>query len=208
MNPDKTIESCLPTLKSIAFSLVRSKADAEDIVQDTFVKWLSLDMQKIRNTKAYLIKSVKNNCLNHLKKLRQKKEEYLETINFSEIIERYRFKEISFSYLDLEVELLNAFKVLQSKLEPVERAVYLLKEVFDFDYESLQKILSRTKDNCRQILCRARKKLTLETVKVNFDFSEASRLFSCFKKSFESNNLSYFIAALRKDMMLSGGTKK
>src|SRR5687768_18576398 len=54
-----------PILQRIAVRMVRSKADAEDIVQETFIKWLLQEQEKIKNTKAYLIKAVTNNCINH-----------------------------------------------------------------------------------------------------------------------------------------------
>ena len=66
MNQSQAIQLYQPTLRSIAYNLVRSRADADDIVQETFLKWLSIDSDKIQNTKAYLIKAVTNNCLNHL----------------------------------------------------------------------------------------------------------------------------------------------
>src|SRR3954468_20902828 len=139
MDQAQTIALYQPLLHSIAYRLVRCKADAEDIVQDTFVKWLTIDQQKIENTKAYLIKAVTNNCLSHLEALKKKKEEYIESFNSIEFVQK--LKEVNFSHLDLDVELKNAFKVLQAKLQPLERAVFLLKEVFDFDYDSLQKTL-------------------------------------------------------------------
>ncbi len=122
--------------------------------------------RKIQNTKAYLIKAVTNNCLNHLNSLRKKKEEYLDSINVSEFI--HRFKENNFAHLDLEADLAKAFKVMQAKLEPLERAVYLLKEVFDIDYESLQTIVDKKKEHSRQLLCRAKKKLSEETSRMLF----------------------------------------
>ena len=148
MDQAQAITLYQPTLTSIAYNLLRSKADAEDIVQETFLKWLTIDTEKIQNTKAYLIKAVTNNCLNHINSLRKKKEEYLDSINVSEFL--HRFKENNFSHLDLEADLAKAFKVIQTKLEPLERAVYLLKEVFDFDYEALQETLDKKKDHCRQ----------------------------------------------------------
>ena len=62
----QTIALYHPMLHSIALRIVKCKADAEDIVQDTFLKWLSIEKEQIQNTRAYLIKSVTNNCLNHL----------------------------------------------------------------------------------------------------------------------------------------------
>lgn len=185
----------------IAYNLVRSKADAEDIVQETFLKWLTIDAQKIQNTKAYLIQAVRNNCLNHINSLRRKKEEYLETINVGEFISR--FKENNFSHLYLEADLAKAFKVMQARLEPLERAVYLLKEVFDFDYEALQVILDKKKEHCRQLVCRAKKKLSEETSRMHFDFPDPSRLIASFRKACDMGNSSEFVLDLKKDILAS-----
>src|SRR5687768_12005677 len=170
MNNAQAIALYQPMLQAIAYNIVRCKADAEDIVQETFLKWLTLGPQKVENTKAYLITAVKNNCLNHLNTLRQKKEELLSQHNIADIINR--FKETSFAHLDFDVEITKAIKVLQSKLEPLERAVYLLKEVFDFDYEALQQTLDKKKDHCRQLLCRAKNKLDMETSKIHFELPD------------------------------------
>lgn len=197
MNPEQTIILYRPLLQAIAFNLVRCKADAEDIVQETFLKWLTLGPQKIENTKAYLVKSVRNNCLNHLGTLRKKKEELFSNHNFSELIGR--FKETSFAYLDFDVEISKALKVLQSKLEPLERAVYLLKEVFDFDYEALQEALNKKKDHCRQLLCRAKKKLDDETSKMNFELPDATKFIETFRKACHLGNASELVIELTKD---------
>ena len=201
MNQSQAIQLYQPTLKSIAYNIVRSRADADDIVQETFLKWLSIDSDKIQNTKAYLIKAVTNNCLSHLNSLRKKKEEYLDTINVSEFI--HRFKENNFAHLDLEADLAKAFKVMQVKLEPLERAVYLLKEVFDFDYEALQEALDKKKDHCRQLVCRAKKKLTEETSRMHFDLPDASQLLASFRKACDLGNAEELVQDLKKDISSS-----
>lgn len=198
MNQAQAITLYQPTLTSIAYNLLRSKADAEDVVQETFLKWLTIDSEKIENTKAYLIKAVTNNCLNHINSLRKKKEEYLDSINVSEFI--HRFKENNFSHLDLEADLAKAFRVIQAKLEPLERAVYLLKEVFDFDYEALQEALDKKKDHCRQLVCRAKKKLSDETSKMHFDLPDASQLMTSFRKACDMGNAAEFVLDLKKDI--------
>lgn len=185
-------------LQAIAYNLVRCKADAEDIVQETFLKWLTLGPQKIENPKGYLIKAVRNNCLNHLNALRKKKEELFSNHNFAELIGK--FKETSFAHLDFDVEISKALKVLQSKLEPLERAVYLLKEVFDFDYEALQGALDKKKDHCRQLLCRAKKKLENETSKINFELPDTSRLMDSFRRACNMGNASELVIELIKDV--------
>lgn len=146
--------------------MLRCKADAEDVVQETFIKWLSQEQAKIKNTKAYLIRAVTNNCLNHLQSLHKKRTEYLESFQWTELVEKFR-ETTDLSHIDLEAELQKALQILQSKLEPLERAVYVLREVFDFDYKSLQELLDKKQEHCRQVFCRAKKKLQQESDNFN-----------------------------------------
>lgn len=196
MNQAQAIILYQPTLQRIAYNLVRCKADAEDIVQETFLKWLTLESEKIQNTKAYLIQAVRNNCLNHIQSLKRKKEEYLDSINVSEFL--HRFRESNFAHLDLEADLDKAMKVIHAKLEPLERAVYLLKEVFDVDYEALQGILNKKKEHCRQLVCRAKKKLSDETSRIHFELPDVSGLMTSFRKSCEKGNAGELIDELKK----------
>jgi RNA polymerase sigma factor (sigma-70 family) len=198
MTQAQTITFYQPLLHSIAYNLVKCKADAEDIVQETFLRWLTIDHQKIVNTKAYLIKAVTNNCLSHIETLKRKKEQCIESISSMEFVQK--LKDVNFSHLDLDIDLKNAFKLIQAKLQPLERAVFLLKEVFDFDYEALQKTLDKKKDHCRQLLSRARKKLEEETSKVHIDMPSASQLLDSFRKACTMENMSEFVAHLKKDL--------
>lgn len=198
MNPAQTIALYQPTLHSIAMRLLRCKADAEDIVQETFIKWLNTEHEKIQNTKAYLVRAVTNNCLNHLQALKRKKEEYLELFHWPDFVER--FKESDFAHLDFEQELTKAFQLLQHKLEPLERAVYLLKEAFDFDYKALQEILDKKQDHCRQLLSRARKKISDEKVRLNSVIDEKTALFDSFRYSCDMGHASDLIRQLQNDI--------
>lgn len=204
MNQTQAILSYQPLLHNIAYNLLRCKADAEDIVQDTFVKWLSMDHAQIQNTKAYLIKSVTNNCLNHLNSLKRKKEEYWDSISLAELV--VKFKESDIAHIDFEKELAAAFKVIQSKLEPLERATYLLKEVFNFEYDAIQKILNKKSDHCRQLFCRAKKKLSDTTFTPTL--SETSHLFESFKKACTLDNFNEFIQHLKHDVAGTFSKKK
>lgn len=196
MNQEQTIALYQPLLHTIAYNIVRCKQDAEDIVQETFMKWLSVEQEKIQNTKAYLIRSVTNNCLNHISSLRKKKEEYLDQV--SEAFNR--FKETNLSHLDLDVNLAAAMKVLHTKLEPLERAVFVLKEVFDFDYEELQLALDKKKDHCRQLFCRAKKKLSEGTSKIHFDLPDTSKLMENFRKACDFGNATEYVSELKREI--------
>jgi RNA polymerase sigma-70 factor (ECF subfamily) len=178
--------------------MVGSLQDAEDIVQDTFVKWLTIDHEKIENTKAYLIRTVTNNCINHLNSFRKKKSEYFSNLKNSELLEKYR--EFELPRFDLENELSEALALIHKKLEPVEKGIYLLREVFDFEYEDLQEIFGKKKENCRQLFSRAKEKLQQENRKKTSTDPQPLQLLESFKKACNFGQLSEFVNQISQEV--------
>ncbi len=174
--------------------MVGSWEDAEDIVQDTFTKWLTLDQQKIQNTKAYLVKSVTHNCINHLNAFKKRNIRYLSTFKAGELIEKY--KELDFAKFDLESEVAAALAMIHKKLEPLEKGIYLLREIFNVDYEDLQELFGKKKENCRQLFCRAKEKLKQETSKSKTEVSQPFRLLEHFRNACTLGHLSDFMHQL------------
>jgi len=195
MNQSQVIALYQPLLQSIAYKMVGSLADAEDIVQDTLMKWLTIDAEKINNTKAYLIKAVKNNCINHIATLKRKKDECLHNLNPSELIDWYKEKEL-FKF-DKDNEISVALQVLHKKLEPVERGIFVLRELFDFDYEELQQIFDKKKENCRKLLSRAKEKLSREPNKVGH---VEDSLIASFKKACHIGPTTDFIEKVKEEI--------
>ena len=198
MNKSQTIALYQPVLQQIAYKMVGSLADAEDIVQDTFLKWLTINTEKIENTKAYLIRAVTNNCLNHLETLKRKKDECLQNIKPAELIDWYKEKE--FFNFDMENEIAAALDVIHKKLEPVEKGIYVLREFFNFEYEELQHIFDKKKDNCRQLFSRAKDKLSQETSKIKIDLPQTNLLES-FKKACHFGSPADLIKNVKQEIM-------
>ncbi len=188
-------------LQNIALKMLKCRADAEDLVQDTFVKWLSVDQEKVQNTKAYLIGSVTNTCLNHISSLKRKKEEYFDNFQWPEF--KNWFTAPDFSHLDFEAEVSAAFAAILNKLEPLERAVFLLKEVFNYDYEMLQELLGKKQDHCRQLMSRARKKLNSESGKFSAMLSKKQELFHSFKNACHIGDVNELVAVLKRDISMA-----
>lgn len=182
-------------LQALAYKMVGSLADAEDIVQDTFLKWLSVDHQKIENTKAYLAKAVTNNCLKHLESKRHTLLQHA-----IEIDNQMPGHKTDMGHLDLEKELAAALSEALSKLDPVEKAVYLLREVFNMEYDELQALLDKKKENCRQLFCRAKKNLEKETRRFQVDVGRHAALLESFKKSCHLDHPYEFIRELSQDI--------
>ena len=190
-----------PMLEALAFNMVRCKADAQDIVQETVLKWLSAGPKKIENTKAYLIAAVRNNCLTHIRALKGKKEELLGQQNLGEVLKLV--KEANLGHLDIDIDLQKALKTLQLKLEPLERAIFVLKEVFDFDYDTLQETFDKKKDHCRQLFCRAKKKLNEETSKIHFELPDTTNFRENFKKACDFGHIADLISGLKQEVAVA-----
>jgi RNA polymerase sigma factor (sigma-70 family) len=197
MDQSSTIAQYQPMMQTIAQRMLGSIADAEDIVQDTLLRWLTIDTAKIRNTKAYLIKSVTNNCINHLNTLKRKKDQCLDSLKPQELIDKY--KEMELFHFDFENEVSSALNVIHKKLEPLEKGIFVLREFFDFEYEELQEVFNKKKDNCRQLFCRAKEKLNLETSKIKSEISQTN-FFDSFKKACDMGNAEEFINHIKEEV--------
>lgn len=184
-----------PLLHTIAYKIVGCSAIAEDMVQDTFLNWFKRERQEVKDAKAYLISSVRNLSLNHLKK---KKDELFD--NLAPNLPSFSISS-DLKYLDIKQEIAMSMAVLLKKLAPVERAVFVLREVFNFDYSDLPAIIGKTSDNCRQILSRAQQKLNQEKERFTFEPNKLSNLIGNFKKA-TSGEFEGLIKSLKEDIFV------
>lgn len=197
MNPTHTIAQYQPLLTSIALKIVGRIEDAEDIVQETFLKWLSVDQGKVHSTKAYLIKAVTNKCFNHLKKSGNTQTDSLDALEENNLL--FSEEEGNDSFLDKEHYLMIAICAIQDTLDPLEKGVYLLREVFNLDYEEIQSLFGKTKDHCRQLLSRAKKKLSFNKDRVSFEACNAEKL-NNFKKACRWGSVSDLVQEITQDI--------
>lgn len=196
MNTSQTIILYQPVLYSIAYKVVGSLEDAKDIVQDTFVKWLTIDHEKIQNPKSYLIKAVLNNSINHLKFNKSKKKESLDNVDIQYLLDKTHE-----TYgVDPEREVSAALALLHKKLEPLEKAIYILREVFELEYDHLQEIFDKKKDNCRQLFCRAKEKINQETQKIKTDFFNPPQFLNSFNNACSFGQIGDLIAELKDEI--------
>ena len=141
-------------LFSIAYRMLGSVADAEDIVQEAYLRWQKVPEKEVRSPKSYLSAVVTRLSINRLRSARAQREEYvgpwLPEPLLSERAEEFTDPAV------LDESLSMAFLVLLESLNPVERAVFLLREVFDYGYEEISAIVGKSEANCRQIARRAR----------------------------------------------------
>lgn len=152
------MESLRPLLTTYAYNITGTYEDAKDIVQDAYLKFMSVDHGNIENKKAYLIRIVINLAINF--KNRQKK-------SIAQYPGHWLPEPIATEDADLTInrkEVLSySLMVLLEKLNARQRAVFILKEAFDYDHEEIAETLSITAENSRKLLSRARDQLQTAT---------------------------------------------
>ncbi len=192
-------------LFSIAYNMLGSVSDAEDMIQETYIGWLKSDKSHVENTRFYLIRVISNKCLDHLKKLRQEREAYTGVWLPEPVVSATDLSEASEPEKNLDI----GFMYLLEKLTPVERGVIILKESFDMEYIEIASIFELTEENCRQHLSRAKKKLHHEKSRFKVDSREHDRILREFIEACVSGNLETLIELLREDAVFysDGGGK-
>jgi RNA polymerase sigma-70 factor (ECF subfamily) len=195
-------------LFSIAYRMLGSSADAEDMVQETFIRWQQTSGVDIRSARAFLVTIISRLCINHLHSARVQREEYFgEWLPEPLVTSPMDTDSPELSRIDGSLSM--AFLVLLERLNPVERAVFLLREVFDYEYSEIAEILGQSEANCRQILGRARQRVT--EMRPRFDPSpqQRERLLHQFLKATSDGNLEGLVALLSSEVVLhsDGGGK-
>ena len=137
-------------LFSLAQRILGNRPDAEDLLQETFIRWQQTALAQIRSPKAFLTTVLKRLCLNHLQSAQTRRE-----VNVGPDGPQSALAQQSNAF-----ESLSALTILLERLSPKERAVLLLREVFDCDYDEIAGVISKRADTCRQLLRRARQHLT------------------------------------------------
>jgi RNA polymerase sigma-70 factor (ECF subfamily) len=150
-------EAYRPLMFSIAYRMLSSATEAEDIVQEAYLRYQTTPPEQIVSHKAFLSTIVTRLCLNQLQSARAQRESYIgpwlpEPV-LTDIDERFAPAQQA----ELHESLSMAFLVLLEQLTPLERAVFLLREVFDYDYAEIAQIVGSTQVACRQLFSRAKK---------------------------------------------------
>lgn len=141
-------------LAGLAYRLLGSRADAEDAVQDTFLKWQAADHGTIDNPAAWLTTALTRRCLNMLDAAQRKRTEYV-GVWLPEPIQ-VASEETPEGAVELASSLSTAFLIVLERLTPKERAAYLLHEIFDQGYDAVAAALGIEEAACRQLVSRAR----------------------------------------------------
>jgi RNA polymerase sigma-70 factor (ECF subfamily) len=153
----ETFNAHRPLLFGIAYRMLGRVSEAEDMVQEVWLRWQRQDPAEVRSARAWLTSAMTRLCIDQLRSARRAREEYYgvwlpEPLMVATGAQPDAAAELSDS-------LTVAFMLLLDSLGPVERAVFLLREVFDYDYAAIAAIVGKSEANCRQIVRRAKTQL-------------------------------------------------
>lgn len=197
-----------PLLFSIAYRMLGSVADAEDIVQDTFLRWHALPTNEaVESPRAYLSTIVTRLCINHMHSARVQREMYvgpwlpepLVTEHVPSVADTIEQRE----------SLSVAFLLVLESLAPVERAVFLLRDVFDYEYAEIARIVEKSEANCRQMARRAREHIAQHQSRFTVPREISERLTQRFIAACLGGDMPGLLALLREDSVAvtDGGGK-
>jgi len=206
MDPD-VFTSERPRLFAIAYRMLGSASDAEDVLQDAWLRYRGADQADIRSPKAFAMTIVTRLCLDRLKSARAARETYVGPWLPEPVLTG------DDSRPDLQVQrsetVTLAFLVLLEALSPEERAVFLLKDVFDYGHSEVAEMLGTTAENSRQLLHRAKARLAQDRPRLTGTSESRRAVAERFAAAFSAGDGVALTALLAKDvgMWSDGGGK-
>jgi RNA polymerase sigma-70 factor (ECF subfamily) len=182
-------------LFGLAYRMLGSRADAEDIVQETYVRWHEMANRTIENPEAWLVTATTRLAIDRLRRLKTEREAYVgqwlpEPIVAHEPPDRN---------LDLAADLSIAFMTMLERLAPEERAAFLLHDVFDVGYGQIASVLDRTEAACRQVVHRARERVRGDRRRFDVPESTKAALLQKFMHATEARDEQALLALFAPD---------
>jgi len=195
MDPSEVFDRHRQLLFSIAYRMLGSVMDAEDIVQEAFVRWQRASGTEVRSPRAYLSSVVTRLCIDQLRSARVQREQYV-----GPWLPEPLPTEPPPDAVDESPSM--AFLVLLESLTPTERAVFLLREVFDYDYGEISRLVGKSEANCRQIARRARQSVAARRPRFERSAEQEEHLVERFLEACASGDMEGLVSLLSDDITL------
>jgi RNA polymerase sigma-70 factor (ECF subfamily) len=204
MRTEAPYEKLRPLLFSIAYRMVSSVSEAEDVVQEAFLRIHRAEAEgtKVDSPKAYLSAVVTRLSIDHLKSARARREQYVGQWLPEPLLTDP--EPDAAAQAETADSLSMAFLVLLESLTPVERAVFLLREIFDYDYAEIAKIVQRSEDNCRQLYVRARRHIDEGRPRFEASREQRDELAQRFLAAAQQGDTEALIELLAADVVVYG----
>jgi RNA polymerase sigma-70 factor (ECF subfamily) len=197
-------EQASPRLLGLAYRVLGSRADAEDAVQDTFLKWQSADRAAIENPAAWLTTACTRRCIDMLRSAYKTRVDYVGTW----LPEPVHTMTVDDAEDALPSSLTTAFLLMLERLTPKERAAYLLHEIFEMPYGDIAATLDMQEATCRKLISRARTNIDKAKVRHVTPAERQTELLSAFQAAVSGGGTDHLAALLSDDITVcadSGG---
>lgn len=198
-----TFETYRPHLFAIAYRMLGSAMDAEDMVQETYLRYQATPPETVRSLKAYLTTIISRLCVDQLQLARRKREEYVgpwlpEPIHTGEAAETGDPERRA----ETQESISLAFLVLLEQLQPFERAVFLLREVFAYEFAEVAQILGKSEAACRRSFSRARHHVRAHRPRFPVSPQAHRRLVSSYIQAVQTGELTGLVNLLAENVVL------
>jgi RNA polymerase sigma factor (sigma-70 family) len=150
-----TFDPVRPRLFGIAYRVLGSAADADDVVQDAWIRWERADRSDVRDTPAFLAATTTRLAINVIQSARSRHETLA-----PEMADRVDLRADPVLHAERDEALERGLRVVLEKLSPIERAAYVLREAFDYPYRDIAQVIAVSEVNARQLVTRARRRLS------------------------------------------------
>jgi RNA polymerase sigma-70 factor (ECF subfamily) len=192
-------EQARPRLLGLAYRILGSRADAEDAVQDAFIKWQGADRDAIDNPDGWLTTVCTRRCIDMLQAAHRTRVDYVGTW----LPEPVHTVTADDDALELSSSLSTAFLLMLERLTPKERAAYLLHDILDVSYEDVAKTLDMEEPACRKLISRARQNIERDKVRHVTPLAQQEKLLAAFQDAVSGGDMHRFTSLLSDDIELS-----
>jgi RNA polymerase sigma-70 factor (TIGR02957 family) len=185
-------------LFTVAYEMLGSAADAEDVVQETWLRWAEVDQAQVQEPRAYLVRIVTRQALNRLRTLSRRREDYVGEWLPEPLLTAPDVAED----VELADSVSMAMLTVLETLGPTERAVFVLREVFDLPYDEIATAVGKTSAAVRQIATRARSHVAARRPRVDVDRAEQQAVVESFLAAVQGGDLQALLDSLAPDVVL------
>nr|WP_306875508.1 RNA polymerase sigma-70 factor [Streptosporangium brasiliense] len=194
-------------LFTVAYEMLGSAADAEDILQETWLRWVKVDLGQVHDQRAYLVRITTRQSLNRLRTMKRRKETYVGPWLPEPLLTAPDVAEDA----ELAESVSMALMLVLESLSPTERAVFVLREVFDVSYEEIAAAVDKSPAAVRQIAHRARRHVDARRPREAVSPSQARAALETFQRALETRDLQALLDVLAPEVVLmsdGGGIKQ
>ncbi|MFE5484689.1 RNA polymerase sigma-70 factor [Streptomyces sp. NPDC056527] len=194
-------------LFTVAYEMLGSAADAEDVLQETWLRWVKADLELVRDQRAYLVRITTRQALNRLRTMQRRREAYVGQWLPEPLLTAPDVAED----IELAESMSMAMLLVLETLSPTERAVFVLREVFDVGYDEIAEAVDKTPAAVRQIAHRARKHVDARRPRATASASVTRAAVESFRRAIESGNPQELLDVLAPEIVLlsdGGGVKR